>query len=249
VSAQDSSLQTMLRNAFARSPSTPEETQLKAVLERTTQHATNLGKQNHELRQRLIFYQQRAKNAERKIVSLEDEQEKMRTSMRDLQEHAFEQFESPHWKPDCNDDISHGLTSLDASVKQWARRHSVATMGVDGTEQTSMPNPKLKKVLTMFTRLDAETGLNAIGANKAWVLVQAFLMHSLYYSVFEVPFFGLDNPAADSTGVEVDQNADLDRAVRERPDRSSTFRESMQMLYDDFMACKITTAHIQSITD
>lgn len=210
---------------------------IQGISEIASRHAEKWVLERHELRKRIGRHQKNILLNRSRISHLEDEVESLETNMRNLQEHAFQQFESPEWKPASSDEIGRGLSSLDASVKQWARANSVANVHQD-TNLDSTSTAKLMRTLKRFTQFNTQEGLATLPAEKGWVLVQAFLMHRIYFDIFSKPFFGLDGYVEEPNTAdnETIQDADLNDTQSGRPTQS--FAKSMHVLYEDFLSCK-----------
>jgi hypothetical protein len=174
-------------------------------------------------------------------LSVED----LLANMRQLQEHAFRQFGSPHWKHNSNKDSRHGLNSLETLAKKRAKAYSIPTIQEMGRQTIS--SAPLMKTLANFTSLGAGMSLDAFPTGKAWVLVQAYLMHRIYQYIYDKPFFGFDILLAILRDTQRISTSSLVHDDILGGASASSFTSSVQVLYDTFMHCKISLVYEECI--
>lgn len=168
---------------------------------------------------------------------IESEREQMESDLRRLQKRAFQRFESAKWTPASNAEIRRKLNQLDAEVKAWSKANSIAHLHMFSPELHPYIIKKLGGALQGFTKCE-ESGFNllAIPDDKAWVLLQAYIMHRLYFDIFDHPFFGvrsslLKRSSSSTLGEEEKRDKKVDSSSWE-------FGLSMQTLYYKFRKSK-----------
>lgn len=213
----------------------------------------SLEKQN--LQKELEAYRQHYKNAQAHILHLESEnelieaeREQLESDLRRLQKHAFQRFESPDWKPASNAEIRRKLNQLDSEVKAWSKANSMAHFSVLSPKEHPIIYKEIGVALQDFAKVDDEMNLIGVPDDKAWVLLQAYMMHKLYFDIFDHAFFGIGSPKIKR--VEVGgAKEDKPGALLKQSDATTwDFGLSMQKLYHKFRACKInlTMEHIEA---
>lgn len=185
---------------------------------------------------------QELEHARIKIALLESERDQLEGNLRKLQARAFQRFDTPGWKPECNDDISRKLNLLEMAAKSWAKNNSIADMHDYRAAQP--PSASLKRLnitLSEFIKPNGDMPIMIVPSNKAWVLTQAYVMHRLYLNVFDEPFFGL------TTGSDEEESMALNDGQGQEPQNNpenaarkpgEDLSQSLQSLYDDFDACE-----------
>ncbi|KAF2024736.1 hypothetical protein EK21DRAFT_93858 [Setomelanomma holmii] len=168
--------------------------------------------------------------AQEQISHLEDECATLRSSTRNIQEHAFQHFESPDWKPDCMDDVRYKLKALESSIKEWAKINSVDYVRETWGNLSTTAINQVLEALKEITIIASERELIAILANdKTWVLVQAFLAHKIHFDIFEHPFFGLD-----------DERREPGNSVESSQSTTRDLPQAMHNMCDEFYACMLS---------
>lgn len=165
------------------------------------------------------------------ISQLEKENEMLESSIRKIQTKTFKRFDSSNWAPDSNEDISRKLDRLESSVRSWAKRHSIPNMRHVQTA-TPLP-PKLLEILKDFAKVEEDLSPLNLPDDKAYVLVEAYVMHQLYCDVFDDPFLWL----SDRAGTLIDMSDDAQKTPSSRALRMQSNFES---LYEEFRDCKVT---------
>ncbi|KAF2812376.1 uncharacterized protein BDZ99DRAFT_265717 [Mytilinidion resinicola] len=125
--------------------------------------------------------------ARSEMNQMADQQEQQAEKFRRVQERAFRQIDSAEWMPESNEDISRKLKGLDFDIKAWAKTYAVPL--VSKIETTRDERAKLMDCLNCVVRLENDKVPSRVGDDRAWMLLQARLLHKLYTEIFEEPFF------------------------------------------------------------
>jgi hypothetical protein len=118
-----------------------------------------------------------------------DQQEQQAEKFRRVQEKAFRQIDSAEWMPESNEDINRKLRVLDVDIKAWAKTYAVPLLTT--IETTREERAKLMDCLGCVVKLENGKVPPRVGDDRAWMLLQARLLHKLYTDIFEDPFFFL----------------------------------------------------------
>ncbi|KAF1834619.1 hypothetical protein BDW02DRAFT_326278 [Decorospora gaudefroyi] len=183
-------------------------------------------------------------NLEGEIGRMGAEREALESDLRSLQQHVFQRFESPDWTPASNADIRHKLSQLDSEVKTWSKANSILHLHVLNATDHPVLYGNLRAALHGFAQLENETSLQRVPDDKAWVLVQAYIMHRIYFDVFDHPFFGVGSnkfkPIDISSINEADD--DLEYRMRKAEEATREFGFSMQTFYHKLRTCNVQEA-------
>ncbi|KAH8730360.1 hypothetical protein GQ44DRAFT_768147 [Phaeosphaeriaceae sp. PMI808] len=210
----------------------------EVILNIAERYATMWEQENQEFRRQAKQSSQQLSDAEKRLQYLDSERKRTMSNMRELQVHAFQHFESPHWKPDCDDDIRYKLNLLDKSARTWAKQNSVADMQAR-QEQKSLNHQDLKDAVKPFAMTELIIDRLTKTGDKGWVLVQAFLMHRLYSDIFNVPFFGIDGEVLNSAHSCAEHGGTSGPTTRGSGESRANF---MRHIYNDFMDCDFDEA-------
>lgn len=174
-----------------------------------------------------------------RIAELEGQQEQLQETLRRIQVHAFKRFDPPCWSPQSNDDISRKLDRLDDTAKSWAKRNSIMDMSSLDTPRLPKTSKKLLEAFDGFAHPTEGMILMGLPHDKAWVLIQSFILHHVYNDVFNEPFFGLDNCSDVSVSINSGERRSLsERNLKKFSSKSGVgFETPLQMLYEDFVKC------------
>ncbi|KAH7348192.1 hypothetical protein BKA66DRAFT_477295 [Pyrenochaeta sp. MPI-SDFR-AT-0127] len=204
--------------------------------------------EKRNLQKEIDAYKHHLKNAQAHIQHLEGvndeietEREQLESDLRRLQKHAFQRFESPDWKPASNAEIRRKLNQLDSEVKAWSKANCMAHFYMLTPTEHPIIYKEVGTALQDFAKLDDEMNLIGVPDDKAWVLLQAFIMHNLYFDIFDHPFFGISSQRvkrADASANEENPGAQSKRSEAPTWD----FGLSLQVLYHKFRACNAQEA-------
>jgi hypothetical protein len=225
----------------------------KSRLGKAQAHITNLemynsrlGGQAHARISQLEMCESHLEHAQAQIAHLqderarmEDEREKLEADLQKLQQHVFRRFESPDWKPDSNADVRRKLGLLDTEVKKWSKLNCLSHLHLLKPDTHPRVHENLGNILHDLARLDNKTSFANVPDDKAWVLVQAYIMHSLYLDVFNHPFFGISIQQDRNVSPNDIKGDDMDVKIQVQP-AASDLGESMRLLYRKFWTCKFS---------
>lgn len=172
-----------------------------------------------------------------KIKEMESEQEATTLALRNVQIQAFKRFDAPGWTPQSDEVINARLSSLDANVKAWAKANSIGDILMLEKLSQSTSSAKLLRALDGFAEPPEGMLFMGLPNDKAWALVQGFVMHQLYEDVFGEPFFGLDNRLQVSAQVKTDKDGPSP-PVQHEPKPIKGFVQALQVMYEELLECK-----------
>ena len=123
---------------------------------------------------------------------------------------------------------------MDNAVKAWAKEWSISSMKHLQNNMKGFNAPSLIESMKPFARIEKSIIPLGLGNDKAWVLLQAYMMHHIYSDVFEEPFFGLDERANTLKSTP--------KATKGRPSTSGISQnlpqldgQSLKAFYDEIM--------------
>jgi hypothetical protein len=192
--------------------------------------------------QEMQRYIQELDNARTRIAILESEQEQTEASLRNIQAQVFKRFDSPGWKPQCNDDVSRRLSLLETAVKSWAKANSISDILLLDKLPQSTSSTRLMDALDGFAEPPEGMLFMGVPDDKAWVLVQGFVMHQLYEDVFDEPFFGLDHRLPAITPAATTDSDEPGSSTQGKRKLSKGLVETLQDVYEELMECKFDWA-------
>ncbi|KAJ4369699.1 hypothetical protein N0V83_005462 [Neocucurbitaria cava] len=202
----------------------------------------NMQKQLEAYRIHLDHAQAHITHLEGENNQLETEREQMESDFRKLQKHVFQRFESPDWIPASNADIRRKLSQLDSDVKAWSKANSIAHLHVLNPMEHPLIYKKLGNALHGFAMLGEDMNLLSVPDDKAWVLVQAYIMHNIYFDVFDHPFFGVSiqqTKLAEANEITEEEQESL---LKKSDVISWKFGLTLQLLYHKLRTCNIQEA-------
>jgi hypothetical protein len=194
------------------------------------------------------LYEKRLNDAQTQIADLqsectrlEQEREQMENDVRNLQQQVFRRLDAADWKPLSNADIRRKLDQLDSSVKKWAKSYTGTHLHAWKAAEKPNTSTRIKNNLQPFARLDYTYDFQCVPDDKGWLLLQAYLMHNIYFDVFDQPFFGV-NCSNMKELVEGNMDVDVQETRTGESDKFSIdVQVSLQCLYYQIRACELTT--------
>ncbi|KAF1844826.1 uncharacterized protein K460DRAFT_354703 [Cucurbitaria berberidis CBS 394.84] len=231
--------------AAGRPPNTPAKT----FSDHASKYTGGWITEKRNLIKQLETYKIYLENAQTHITHLESkndrvetEREQMESDLRRLQKHVFQRFESPEWTPASNADIRRKLSQLDSEVKAWSKVNSILHLNVLNPKEHPILYKKLRSALQGFAKLGDEVDLMGVPDDKAWVLVQAFIMHNLYFDVFDHPFFGVSIEQTSKIEVkEINEEAE-ELSPKKLDVMNWKFGLHMQSFYYKLRTCNVQEA-------
>jgi hypothetical protein len=223
-----------------------QSSSLAKTFDHASQYVGNWTSEKRNLQHKLDTYRAHLEHASARILYLEgetgrmgSEREELEMDLRRLQKHVFQRFESPDWTPASNADIRHKLNQLDSEVKTWSKANSDPHFHPLNATQHPVLYSDLTNLLRGFAKFDEEVSLECVPADKAWVLVQAYIMHSIYFDVFDHPFFGVNAHEFHSLDPSnTNQDEASEHQLRRAEADAWEFGPSMQVFYHKLRACK-----------
>ncbi|CAO2648333.1 Nn.00g076000.m01.CDS01 [Neocucurbitaria sp. VM-36] len=207
-----------------------------------TSEKRNMQKQLEAYRMHFEHMQSHVTHLEGEKDRLEAEREQMESDLRRLQKHVFQRFESPDWIPASNADIRRKMNQLDSDVKAWSKVNSIAHLHVLNPTEHPHIYKKLDHALRGFAMLGEEMNLGGVPDDKAWVLVQAYIMHNIYFDVFDHPFFGVSIQQVKQAELSNVNEEDRELLPKKLEVMNWKFGLTMQSLYHKLRACNVQEA-------
>jgi hypothetical protein len=167
----------------------------------------------------------------------EEERERLEAGFRKLQQHVFRRFESPSWKPDTNGAIQRKLSQLDYSAKNWSKDSCLSELHSLEPNNSPSVHKNLRKDIRDFINVDNEPGYAYLPQGKEWVIIHAYIMHHLYFDIFDHPFFGVHSQPGEDVDTQTDKVSSQIMSTKHH-DETTDFSESLRLLYSKFRACR-----------
>jgi hypothetical protein len=134
----------------------------------------------------LLAYKKNYDNVRNQLCFLQEEQA---AKICNVQMTAFKRFDDPAWVPLSNAQAEQKLRDIELSIKKWAKSNALTSLKLlsDG----EVDEERLLAILRPVVTLEDEKLPKGLGDDRAWVLLQAALIHKIYTDIFEQPFFFL----------------------------------------------------------